>query len=247
MAEFPALPLWTDALLGDTYQLTPAEFGAYMRLLIVAWRRPDCNLPNDPAFLARSVGDPKGWHRLSRVVLPYFTMGSDGFLRQKRLTDERSFQRNIKDRSAAGGRGKALKDRHKAPAKRVPNVCQMSAPSPSPSSTLKKELAARMARFDEFWSVCPKKTGRGAGEKAWAKITVTESPDMLIGCMRAYGLTQLGKDRTYTKTPGPWLNGKHWLDEGIAPTEALTPEQIAINKDRADRLMKRGKYATGPQ
>ncbi len=59
MAEFPKLPLWTDALIGDTYHLTPAQFGAYLRLLIVAWRRKGCDLPNDDVELGRYVGDPQ--------------------------------------------------------------------------------------------------------------------------------------------------------------------------------------------
>ena len=53
MAQFPVLPLWTDAYLGDTTHLTTIEHGAYMLLLMVSWRSPDCRLPDDDAMLAR--------------------------------------------------------------------------------------------------------------------------------------------------------------------------------------------------
>ncbi len=53
MAEFPAMPLFTDAFIADTTHLTAAESGAYMMLLMCAWRRPNCDLPMDDKTLAR--------------------------------------------------------------------------------------------------------------------------------------------------------------------------------------------------
>ena len=40
MADFPALPFFTDAYLGDTQHLTLEEHGAYQKLLYIAWRSP---------------------------------------------------------------------------------------------------------------------------------------------------------------------------------------------------------------
>ena len=60
MAEFPALPLFTDALLGDTTHLDATEFGAYLLMLIVAWRSPDCALPDDDRYLARKSAQMTG-------------------------------------------------------------------------------------------------------------------------------------------------------------------------------------------
>lgn len=107
MAEFPALPIWTDALIGDTFHLTPAEFGAYIRLLIVAWRRPGCDLPDDDKFLGRAVGDPKRWPRLRPAVVGFFTETGDGRLVQSRLTKERRFVENKSRRASAAGRAGA--------------------------------------------------------------------------------------------------------------------------------------------
>jgi len=56
MAEFPALPLWTDAYIADTQHLTNEEHGVYLRLLMFAWRSPDNSLPDDPMRLATMVG-----------------------------------------------------------------------------------------------------------------------------------------------------------------------------------------------
>ena len=72
MAEFPCLPLWTDALLGDTYHLTPAQFGAYLRLLIAADRaeRSAHCLPHEQEdVLVLGVARGRGRHSAhSRIV-----------------------------------------------------------------------------------------------------------------------------------------------------------------------------------
>lgn len=89
MAQFPYLPVFTDALLGDTPHLTTAEFGAYLLMLIVAWRDPDCSLPNDDAYLAKITRSSNNWKRIRVSVLPFWNLGDDNRLRQKRLTRER--------------------------------------------------------------------------------------------------------------------------------------------------------------
>lgn len=139
MAEFPALPLWTDALIGDTYHLRPAEFGAYLRLLICAWRTRDCALPNDDVFLGRAIGDPKNWYRLKPIVMPFFRLGPDNRYRQTRLSDEREYCTRTAARASAGGRAKALKRNNRDAANRVLNECQTPAPIPTPIPTPSKE------------------------------------------------------------------------------------------------------------
>lgn len=109
MAEFPALPLWTDALLGDTTHLSTIEFGAYMLTLIVAWRTPDCSLPDDDQFLGRITRDPKHWPRIKARVMAFWTLGEDGRWRQKRLTKEREYVANLKKKRADAGREGAAK------------------------------------------------------------------------------------------------------------------------------------------
>jgi uncharacterized protein YdaU (DUF1376 family) len=85
VAEFPALPLWTDAFLSDTMHLDAAETGAYLLLLMVAWRRPNCDLPNDDIQLSRFARMPlKQWRRIKDRILAFWTL-IDGCWRQKKL------------------------------------------------------------------------------------------------------------------------------------------------------------------
>jgi uncharacterized protein YdaU (DUF1376 family) len=103
MAEFPALPLWTDAYIADTPDLTTAEHGCYLLMLMIAWRRPDCALPDDMPWLKRSIaGCAAGFHghTFNAIVpglLKRFFRLEGGQWTQKRLSKERAY---LKARSA---------------------------------------------------------------------------------------------------------------------------------------------------
>ena len=92
----PWMPLYVADYLADTLDLDVEQSGAYLLLLMLAWRRPDGALPNDMAFLKRAlsscVSDMHG-NRFNRIVPGlldrYFILGEDGQFRQKRLTKER--------------------------------------------------------------------------------------------------------------------------------------------------------------
>lgn len=89
MAEFPALMLWTDAFIADTTHLDATETGAYISLLIAAWRRPDCDLPDNKKLLARWARcSPRQWARIEPTIMEFFTLENDAWI-QKRLRKER--------------------------------------------------------------------------------------------------------------------------------------------------------------
>lgn len=113
MAEFPALPLFTDAYLADTRHLSTEEHGAYLLLLMCAWRTRGCALRDDDRFLARIVGvSAQRWRRIKPVMREFFDV-SDGVWRQKKLLDVyRGVETRVaKNRAngARGGRAKAAK------------------------------------------------------------------------------------------------------------------------------------------
>lgn len=111
MAQFPALPIWTDALLGDTTHLTQAEFGAYLLMLIVAWRSPGCCLPNDEKYLARITRShlARNWRVIRSAVMPFWRLGEDGQLRQKRLSQVHLVSAELRLKASAAGKSSSLK------------------------------------------------------------------------------------------------------------------------------------------
>jgi uncharacterized protein YdaU (DUF1376 family) len=109
MAEFPAMPLWTDAYLADTSHLTTTEHGAYLLLLMVAWRTHDKRLPDDDKKLAKYARvTPGQWARLRPVLQEFFKV-KDGHWTQGRLTDEAEAVRQHRERQSKAGKASALK------------------------------------------------------------------------------------------------------------------------------------------
>lgn len=133
MAEFPALPLWTDAYLGDTTHLTTLEHGAYLLLLMVSWRSRDCSLADDDRLLARYAKvTPAQWRRLRPVIEDFFTV-KDGRWIQRRLRDEANAVRQRRQQQVEAGRASALKrkGRHSTDVEQPSN----EASTPTPIST----------------------------------------------------------------------------------------------------------------
>jgi hypothetical protein len=89
-------------------------------------------------------------------------------------------------------------------------------------------------RFEEFWEAYPRKTGKGAAEKAYEKIKPSkELHETMIRAVRSAALSrQWKKDGgQFIPYPATWLNQKRWEDE-------ITPEPIYSEKaDIADRAI----------
>jgi uncharacterized protein YdaU (DUF1376 family) len=139
MAEYPALPLFTDAFLGDTLHLTAAQIGAYMMMLMAAWRAPDCTLPNDDTFLARVCRmDKRTWQANKGVILAFWHVTDDAKLFQKRLKDERIYVEDKRNKNVAAGNASALK-RKKRHSTGVATCEQPKTNQPTPTPILSKE------------------------------------------------------------------------------------------------------------
>lgn len=88
MSAPASIPVFGDAYLADTQHLTLEEHGAYFKLMIVAWRSPNCALPDDDRRIATMLGvGAKKWAALRPAVMAFWTLGTDGW-QQKRLLKE---------------------------------------------------------------------------------------------------------------------------------------------------------------
>ena len=99
MADFPAMPLWTDAYLGDTHHLTLEHHGAYLKLLMIAWRSRDCALPDDDEQLATILGvTVQRWRKKLRPVIEPFWIIDGGRWIQKK---QQKVRKNVEKVSSA--------------------------------------------------------------------------------------------------------------------------------------------------
>lgn len=135
MADFPCLPLWTDAYMADTGHLTAEEHGSYLLLLIEAWRSADCSLPDDDALLARHAKlTPAKWRASKPIIMAFWRLDKRrGRWTQKRLKKERQKVAGKKRaaRDSAASRWKQTKSGHAG------GMRTQCSPTPTPSSKAK--------------------------------------------------------------------------------------------------------------
>lgn len=151
MAEYPAMPLWTDAYLADTRHLSTEEHGAYLLLLMEAWRRPTCALPDDDALLARLAGLPLDrWTEIRSVIMGMWTFdGRSKTWHQKKQRKERDFVHK-KSASQAEKAAKRWAKTKKPDAAALPDECRNDAPTPTPTveSSVSKDTGAAAPKVD---------------------------------------------------------------------------------------------------
>lgn len=101
----PSFQFYPDAWLSsaDIMLMTPAEEGAYVRLLCIAWMDADCSLPADSRVLASlsRLGDE--WEGESGEKIRAKFVERDGRLYNERLLEERRKQREWSQKSSKGG------------------------------------------------------------------------------------------------------------------------------------------------
>ena len=154
MAEFPALPIFTDAFISDTTHLSASQTGAYLMLLMIAWRTKENALPDDDAKLARWARmDKRTWAVNKSVVMSFWKLGDDHFWRQGRLTDERKYVDDKRNKNSEAGKSSALKrkERHSTGVENVVNINSTPTATPHPHLNKLADEKNDCGRNPEVW------------------------------------------------------------------------------------------------
>lgn len=140
MADYPALPLWTDAYLADTAHLTDDEHGRYLLLLITIWRAPDCRIPNDDMWLARRFRrSTDEVHTLFRPLIREFCQSDGNWISQKRLTKERSYVEKASKQRSDAAKARWNKEKRECERNAAPHSPR-NAPTPTPTPIIPEEI-----------------------------------------------------------------------------------------------------------
>ncbi|WP_169728329.1 DUF1376 domain-containing protein [Geminicoccus roseus] len=236
MADFPAMPFYTDAYLADTTHLTTEEHGAYMLLLFAAWRSPGCCLRDDDAFLARVAKVTLDrWKKRLRPVLASFWRIEDGVWTQKKQRSVRERLGAISEKRAKAARQgrepKPLAEHEAAPANEGANR-QQAGPYPKPKTKTKEspptvplpgDERVLDAEFEVWWQAYPRQIGRRATLEAYQRARAEVGAEELVAAVKA-AAARWKADKTqerYILHPANWLDQRRWQDG--APEAATAP------------------------
>lgn len=156
--SLPYLPLFPDAYFGDTKHLTCEEHGAYLQLLMIAWRSGGI-IPDDDAQLARMTSlSRKRWAAIKSTILQFWIRHPNGGWSQKRLVEElREANARIETRRAAGrlgGRPKSLENKDEGKANGFSdgkqNESKTKAPISNPIRSTQKATPSSFSRATPF-------------------------------------------------------------------------------------------------
>lgn len=137
MADFAALPLFTDAYLADCGHLSDAEHGRYLLLLMLMWRSPGCRVPNDLEWLGRKLRRSPGL--VDDQIMPLvreFCDCSGNWITQKRLAKEYEYVLKNSRKQSDIAKSRWNKEKTYASAMPESESWHASGNAPSPTPTL---------------------------------------------------------------------------------------------------------------
>lgn len=113
----------------------------------------------------------------------------------------------------------------------MPEEVQASPAPKKSAASARQKSQPPAAAFDRFWEAYPRRQGKEAARKAWAKIRPDDAllAEMLAALERQRASDQWRKDGgQFIPLPATWLNGRRWEDEEAAPTEGKAQSYPAI-------------------
>lgn len=244
MGRVPYFPFFVGDWLSSTAitLMSPAEEGAFIRLLAIAWSEEDCGLPDDDEILAQLSRLGDDWRAGSGDKLRRKFRAEGGRLFNDRLLQERQKQKDWSRKSSKGG----LKSATSRATKKVKNGCNLvgTKPQPNPNRVVddwlqpkgKPSLALSLSKKDppvvppetdnqldaDFHRLSeqhPNRTKIDEACRLWislvgkGEITAETVGEVFAGLDRWLASEEWAKeDGRFIPSLARWLDGRRWKD-----------------------------------
>ena len=208
MTSLPYMQLYTSDYLADTAHLTTEEHGAYLLLIMNYWQRgkPLDNSGDRLAHVARLSAER--WSEVEPVLSEFFLIESDTWIHSRIERDLESIRQKSSKLSANA------KQRHSnGSAIAVQMQYQEEEEEDEKEDKDNKKI---VDRFDDFWSIYPRKTAKGAARAAWIKALKKDTASSIIESALAFS-SDPNRDESFTPHASTWLNQERWLDGALPP------------------------------
>lgn len=89
--------------------------------------------------------------------------------------------------------------------------------------------------FDSFWQAYPRKVGKGAARKAWAKVDISNGQlGMILAAVERQKTCEQWQEARYIPHPATWLNQQRWEDEPDPPSSVKKYDKEGYDEDGFD-------------
>ena len=240
------MPLYINEYTGDTMAFTTEQHGAYLLLMMAAWKAKGVLPSDDESIESITKLPPERWQAMKAKVLAKFSI--DGAtMTQKRITQEMERAQKVsKARSEAGKAGAANlwgkdgKKKVKPKANATANAEQNGEQSDGQNDGKEQSHSPNgegyiSSPFDEAWALYPKRAGgnsQAGARKAWdARIKAGVDPAAMVSGTRRYAAfcTATGKVGTeFVKMAASFYGPQHHY------LEAWTPPAIPTTTNRRE-------------
>ena len=213
------MQLYTSDYLADTAHLTTEEHGAYLLLLMNYWQRgkPLDNTDGRLAHVARLSAER--WKAVEPILAEFFKIDGTTWV-QARI--ERDLDK-IRDKSSKlSANGSIGASKRQANAKQMLNFSEANAeqmPIYEEEDKEEDEDNKKTSSFDNFWTVYPRKTAKGAATAAWVKALKKATAEEIIKAAQDYR-DDPNREEGFTAHASTWLNQERWLDDPL-PVKSL--------------------------
>ena len=250
----------------DTGHLSLCEHGAYA-VLLDAFYSTEKPILVDGAYRVARAFEKHERAAVDSVLQQFWKRTPDGWVNRRALAE--IAKANAKSESARSAAQSRYERDANAPANaertqsertcvdpanaeqraRVSDVRrQTSVPDPD-QSKIKPIDRQRVDRrpaadteFDAFWSAYPRKIGKGAARKAWARAADRPHVAAMIANIRAHVDSDQWQREggQFVPHPATWLNQKRWADTPGPTTASIPTELERRNSARVEQLIERG-------